>query len=61
LNSHNRKKASQKITLIGAIADFLLSVFKVVAGVLGNSGALIADGVHSFSDLLSDAVVLYEI
>jgi cation diffusion facilitator family transporter len=61
LNSHNRKKASQKITLIGAIADFLLSVFKVVAGVLGNSGALIADGVHSFSDLLSDAVVLYAV
>ncbi|CAB9540728.1 Cobalt-zinc-cadmium resistance protein [uncultured Gammaproteobacteria bacterium] len=61
MNSHNRKKASQKITLIGAIADFLLSVFKVVAGVLGNSGALIADGVHSFSDLLSDAVVLYAV
>jgi cation diffusion facilitator family transporter len=27
--------------------------------VLGNSGALIADGIHSFSDLLSDGVVLY--
>ncbi|CAB5506160.1 cation diffusion facilitator family transporter [Bathymodiolus thermophilus thioautotrophic gill symbiont] len=61
MNPLNRKKASQKITLIGAIVDFLLSVFKIIAGVLGNSGALIADGVHSFSDLLSDAVVLYAV
>ena len=54
-----RKKASQKITIIGAIVDFLLAVFKVIVGVIGNSGALIADGIHSFSDLLSDGVVLY--
>ena len=53
------KKASQKITIIGAIVDFLLAVFKVIVGVIGNSGALIADGIHSFSDLLSDGVVLY--
>lgn len=59
MNSLERTKASQKITLIGAAVDFLLAVFKVIAGVLGNSGALIADGIHSFSDLLSDGVVLY--
>lgn len=61
MNSLNRKKASQKVTLIGALVDFLLSIFKIIAGALGNSGALIADGVHSFSDLLSDAVVLYAV
>lgn len=55
----NRKKASQKITIIGAIVDFLLAIFKIIAGMLGNSGALIADGIHSFSDLLSDGLVLY--
>ncbi|RUA06251.1 MAG: cation transporter [Gammaproteobacteria bacterium] len=59
MENNERTKASQKITLIGALIDFLLAVFKVIAGVLGNSGALIADGIHSFSDLLSDAVVLY--
>ncbi|KAA0445838.1 MAG: cation transporter [Candidatus Thioglobus sp.] len=59
MNTNQRTKASQKITLIGALIDFALAVFKIIAGVLGGSGALIADGVHSFSDLLSDAVVLY--
>lgn len=59
MNLENRAKASQKVTIIGAIIDFLLAIFKVVVGALGNSGALIADGIHSFSDLLSDGVVLY--
>ncbi len=59
MNSEIRTKASQKVTIVGAIVDFLLAIFKVVAGVIGNSGALIADGIHSFSDLLSDGVVLY--
>ena len=59
MNKDNRAKASQKVTIIGAIIDFLLAIFKVIVGTLGNSGALIADGIHSFSDLLSDGVVLY--
>ena len=59
MQSNNRTRASQKVTIIGAIIDFLLAIFKVIVGVLGNSGALIADGIHSFSDLLSDGVVLY--
>ncbi len=59
MQNNERTKASQKITLIGAVVDFLLAIFKVIAGVLGNSGALIADGIHSLSDLLSDGVVLY--
>ena len=48
-----RTKKSQKVTIVGAIVDFLLSFFKVIVGVIGNSGALVADGVHSFSDLLT--------
>jgi len=59
MNTLERSRASQKVTIIGAIIDFLLAIFKVIVGVLGNSGALIADGIHSFSDLLSDGVVLY--
>ncbi len=59
MHKDNRTKASQKVTIIGAIVDFLLAIFKVVIGVIGNSGALIADGIHSFSDLLSDGVVWY--
>ncbi len=59
MDSLNRKKAIQKITIIGAIVNLLLAIFKIIAGIFGNSSALIADGVHSFSDLLSDGVVLY--
>lgn len=59
MQNNERTKASQKITLIGALVDFLLAIFKIIAGILGNSSALIADGIHSFSDLLSDGVVLY--
>ena len=59
MNKQGRTKASQKVTIVGAIVDFLLAIFKVVVGVIGNSGALIADGIHSFSDLLSDGVVWY--
>jgi cation diffusion facilitator family transporter len=59
MNSVSRSKASQKVTLVGAVIDFLLSTLKIVVGFLGNSGALIADGIHSFSDLLSDWVVWY--
>lgn len=59
MQGQDRAKASQRITIVGAVVDFSLAVFKVIAGVLGNSSALIADGIHSFSDLLSDGIVLY--
>lgn len=59
MNKKDRAQASQKVTIVGAIVDFLLAIFKIVAGAIGNSGALIADGIHSFSDLLSDGVVWY--
>lgn len=48
-----------RITLIGAVLDSLLGVFKIIIGYLANSQALIADGIHSLSDLATDAIVLY--
>ena len=53
-----REKEIREITVIGALVNIVLTVFKIVAGVLGRSAAMIADGVHSLSDLLSDVVVL---
>ena len=53
-----RGKEIRKITLIGAGVNIVLTAIKIVAGVLGRSAAMIADGVHSLSDLLSDIVVL---
>ena len=48
----------RNVTFIGIIGNILLSFIKLVFGWLGNSQALIADGIHSLSDLISDAVVL---
>ena len=46
------------VTLTGSLANFLLLVFKFVAGVLGHSSAMIADAVHSLSDFVTDVIVL---
>jgi len=47
-----------KITIIGGIVNFLLLVFKFIAGIVGNSSAMIADAVHSLSDFATDIIVL---
>ncbi|MBK1705599.1 cation diffusion facilitator family transporter [Halochromatium glycolicum] len=52
-----RAQAIKRTTLIGAICNLLLAVGKVLAGWIGQSHALIADGLHSLSDLLSDGLV----
>nr|WP_220126231.1 cation diffusion facilitator family transporter [Methanococcus maripaludis] len=47
-----------KISKITIIANIALSILKILAGVFGKSSALIADGMHSFSDILSTVVVM---
>lgn len=54
----NREKDIRNITLWGSCINLLLTIFKVAAGFFGRSSAMIADAIHSLSDLLSDAVVL---
>ncbi|MCW4153404.1 cation diffusion facilitator family transporter [Halomonas sp. 18H] len=53
-------QASQanRVTLIGAIIDLIVGLAKVVAGWLVGSAALIADGIHSFSDIVTDIFVM---
>lgn len=53
-----REKEIYKVTLVGIAGNRLLTVFKFVAGILGNSAAMIADATHSLSDFLTDVVVL---
>ena len=57
--SSDRYRETKKITLIGAVINLLLSVLKIVVGVIGNSQSLVADGVHSLSDLITDVMVLF--
>lgn len=58
---HNTELTARTVTVItwiGLIVNLTLSVLKILAGTLGNSRAVVADGLHSLSDLVSDFAVL---
>lgn len=57
-NEVNREKEIYKLTLWGSLVNFLLLMFKFVAGFVGNSAAMIADAVHSLSDFITDIIVI---
>lgn len=46
----------RRISLIGILGNVALSAFKMFAGIVGNSGAMISDAVHSFSDVLATLI-----
>ena len=55
-----RQKQIRKVTWVGATVDTLLGIIKLSVGWLVHSPALVADGLHSLSDLLTDiGVVLF--
>lgn len=53
-----RNKEIYKVTLVGGAVNVILVAFKFVAGIMGNSAAMIADAVHSLSDFITDIIVL---
>jgi cation diffusion facilitator family transporter len=53
-----RYQQTKKITIVGAAVNIVLSVLKIVIGYIGHSQSLVADGVHSLSDLLTDVLVI---
>lgn len=55
----DRYHETQKSTWVSVWINFFLTVLQIVAGYFGRSQALMADGLHSLSDLLSDFLVLY--
>ena len=59
LTSSQRYKDTVRVTLVGSVVDLLLGVSKIFVGFAAQSQALIADGVHSLSDLVTDVAVLY--
>lgn len=59
--SNSVKKAidkSRQAIMTSVIVNIILVIIKIIAGILGSSKALIADGIHSLSDLTTDAVAL---
>jgi cation diffusion facilitator family transporter len=51
-------KLIRKATWVGSIANVALALLKITVGKITGSQALIADGVHSFSDLVTDTAIL---
>ena len=49
---------TNKYMIISMIANSFLSILKIVFGVLANMKSLVADGIHSFSDLSTDLIAI---
>lgn len=54
-----RDKVMRTTSMVGAIVNLGLTIIKVVFGIIGQSHALIADGVHSLADLITDLMVWF--
>lgn len=54
----SRARKGLFVTWVGLILNLVLTLFKFAAGILGRSSAMIADAVHSFSDLGTDILVI---
>lgn len=54
-----RARSIYRVTIIGSIGNLILVIFKFIAGIVGRSDAMIADAVHSLSDLATDIIVIF--
>ena len=55
---NQREKAIFRVTFIGSIVNVALVLLKLISGIWGRSSALVADGVHSLTDFITDVIVL---
>ena len=53
-----REHGIYRVTVTGSVVNIALLLFKFVAGIVGNSAAMIADAVHSLSDFITDVIVI---
>ncbi|PUU87898.1 MULTISPECIES: cation diffusion facilitator family transporter [Halanaerobium] len=61
LFEEKRYKIGKKVSIIGLIVNILLSIIKIIVGITFSSMALIADGLHTVSDIASTIVILISI
>lgn len=57
-NTPEREAATKRSTWVSVFVNLCLTIFQVIAGLISGSQGLIADGIHSLSDLAADFVVL---
>jgi cation diffusion facilitator family transporter len=58
-SSPARYGASRRVTLTNLAANLALTVTQVIVGIVGHSQALVADGLHTLADMVSDVFVLF--
>ena len=56
--TENFQKKAVEVSMVSIIGNLLLSIFKVLAGIIANSGAMISDAIHSASDVFSSIIVI---
>lgn len=54
-----RGRETRHVSLVTGAVNLLLSIAQIIVGLIANSAALIADGIHSASDLVSDVMVWF--
>lgn len=52
------KQTAVKVSLVSIIGNTVLSLFKILAGILAHSGAMVSDAIHSASDVFSSIIVI---
>jgi cation diffusion facilitator family transporter len=57
--SDARYAASRRVTLVSVVWNLVLTVAQVIIGITGHSQALVADGMHTLSDFITDFMVLF--
>ncbi len=55
---HFQNHETKRVTLLGLLINLILTSTKLIVGILGNSQAVIADGFHSLSDMITDLSIL---
>ncbi len=58
MTKNKRTEKAKQVTWVGFFANLVLFVFKILAGIIGKSTAMVADAIHSLSDFATDIVVL---
>lgn len=54
----NFQQTATRVSVVSIVSNIALTLFKLMAGILGHSGAMISDAVHSASDIFSSFVVI---
>ena len=57
-NMEQEKKTAMRVSAVTIVWNVILSIFKLIAGIVGHSGAMISDAVHSASDVFSTIIVI---